>query len=76
VCKSTGLSSDTLKEVIDKRVHDAHGLGGYSSVRMDLLEDLVDVDGIGFLPLLVPLGLLVSLGDRLGCLASRFGSFS
>ena len=76
VGKTAGLGGDALKEIIDKRVHDAHGLGRNTSVRMHLLEDLVDVDGVGFLPLLVLLGLLVSLGNRLGSLASRFCSFS
>ena len=42
---------------------------------MNLLEDLVDVDGIGFLPPLVLL-LLVSLGDGFGSLSCGFGSFS
>ena len=48
-----GLSGDPLEQVIDKRVHDAHGLGGDTSVGVDLLQHLVDVDGIGFLPLAV-----------------------
>ena len=42
---------------------------------MHLLEDLVDVDGIRFLPLLVLL-FLVSLGDGLGGFAGSLGSFS
>jgi len=68
------LSSNSLKDVIDKGVHDAHGLGGNASVRVDLLQDLVDVDGIGLLAL--PLGLLVSLGDILLGLAGLLGSLS
>ena len=44
VSQTGGLSGDSLKDVIDKRVHDAHGLGGDTSVRVDLLENLVDVD--------------------------------
>ena len=35
-----GLSSDPLKQIIDKRVHDGHGLGGHASVRMHLLQHL------------------------------------
>ena len=31
------LSKDPLKQVVDKRDHDAHGLGGYTSVRVHLL---------------------------------------
>ena len=42
---------------------------------MDLLQHLVDVDGIGLLPLLLLL-LLVSLGDGLGSLARLGSSFS
>ena len=69
------LGSDTLEEIVDERVHDAHGLGGDTGVGVNLLEDLVDVDGIRLLPLLVPL-LLVSLGDSLGGFAGSLGSFS
>ena len=75
VSQTAGLSSDSLKEIVDERVHDAHGLGGDSSVGVDLLQDLVDVDGVGLLPL-VPLLLLVALGDGLGGLAGLLGSFS
>ena len=58
VGQSAGLSGDTLKDVIHEGVHDGHGLAGYTGVRVDLLEDLVDVDGVGFPP--PPLSLLVS----------------
>ena len=75
VSKSAGLGSDSLKQVVDERVHDAHGLGGDSSVRVDLLQHLVDVDGIGLLPSQLLL-LLVSLVDGLGGLAGLLGSFS
>ena len=67
-----GLSGDPLEQVVDERVHDAHGLGGDTGVGVHLLQDLVDVDGIGLLPLALPL-LLVALGDGLGGLA-RLGS--
>ena len=66
---------DLLEEIVDERVHDAHGLGGDTSVGVDLLEDLVDVDGVGLLPLVLLL-LLVALGDGLGGLAGLLGSFS
>ena len=36
VGKLACLSSNALKEVIDKGVHDAHSLGGHTSVRMNL----------------------------------------
>ena len=65
VCKTAGLGSNTLKQVVDKRVHDAHGLGGDTSVRVHLLQYLVDVDGKRLSPLGFPL-FLVSLGDGLG----------
>ena len=69
VSQPTGLSGDTLKYVIHEGVHDGHGLAGYTSVRV--LEDLVDVDGVGFPP--PPLPLVVSgmgglcLADGLLC---------
>ena len=75
VSKSAGLSGDSLEQIIDERVHDAHGLGGDSSVRVDLLQHLVDVDGIGLLPSQLLL-LLVSLLDGLGGLSRLLGSFS
>ena len=58
VSQPGGLSGDTLKDVIHEGVHDGHGLAGYTGVRVDLLEDLVDVDGVRFSP--PPLPLLVS----------------
>ena len=75
VGKTAGLSSDALKDVIDKGVHDAHGLGADTGVGVDLLEDLVDVDGIRLLSLAV-LGLLVTLGDGLGGFAGLLDSLS
>ena len=44
VGKTAGLSSNTLKEVIDKGVHDGHGLGGDTSVWVNLFQDFVDID--------------------------------
>ena len=57
--KTRSFSGNPLKDVIDKRVHDAHGFAGDTSLRMNLLQHLVDVDGIAFLAVLSPL-LLVS----------------
>ena len=37
------LSSDTLEEIVDKGVHDAHGLGRHASVGVDLLQHLPQV---------------------------------
>ena len=74
VGKTRSLSSDALKDVIDKRVHDAHGLGGYTGVGVDLFQDLVDVDSIRLLALAVLL--LVSLGNGLGGLSCLLGGFT
>ena len=62
VSQTGSLSSNTLKDVVDKRVHDAHGLAGDTSVGVHLLQHLVDVDGVGLLPSQL-LFLLVSLGN-------------
>ena len=43
--------------------------------REKMKKDLVDVDGVGLLPLVLLL-LLVALGDGLGGLAGLLGSFS
>ena len=75
VSQFAGLSGDSLKEIVDERVHDAHGLGGDTGVRVDLLQDLADVDSIGLLPPLLLL-LLVSLLDGLGGLARLLSSLS
>ena len=75
VGKTGGLGGDALEDVIDERVHDGHSLGADASVGVDLLEDLVDVDRVRFLPLLAFL-LAISLGDGLGGLAGLLGSFS
>ena len=40
VGKLAGLGSNPLEEIVDKRVHDAHGLGRDSSVRVNLLQHL------------------------------------
>ena len=68
------LGSDTLEEIVDERVHDAHGLGGDTGIGVHLLQHLVDVDGIRFLTLV--LALLSVLSNGLGGLAGFLGSFS
>jgi len=75
VGQAGGLSGDPLEDVVDKGVHDAHGLGGDAGVGVHLLQDLVDVDGIGLLPPLLAL-LLVTLGDGLLGLARLLGGLS
>ena len=76
VGKTAGLGSNTLEDVVDKRVHDAHGFAGDTSVRVHLFQHLVDVDGVALppppLPLLLPgtggLGLGGGLlGSLTGC---------
>ena len=74
VGKTGSFGSNALKDVIDKGVHDAHGLGGYTGVGVDLFQDLVDVDGIRFLALAVLL--LAILGDSLGGFSCLFGGLS
>ena len=72
--KTRCFSCNTFENVIHERVHDRHSLGGDTSVRVNLLEHLVDVDAVGFLP--PALLLLVALSDRLLGLAGLFGSLS
>ena len=60
------LGGDALKDVVDERVHDAHGLAGDASVGVDLLQHLVDVDGVALLAGLSPLLLALSSGWLLG----------
>ena len=60
VVRQTGsLGGDALEDVIHEGVHDGHGLGGDTSVRVNLLQDFVDVDGEGLLALAVLALLLV-----------------
>ena len=74
VGQTGSLGSDSLKDVVDERVHDRHGFAADAGVGVDLLQHLVDVDGIAFLPL--PLLLLIP--GRAGGLgfASLLGSFA
>ena len=72
--KLSGLTGDALEDVTNKGVHDEHGLGGDTGIGVHLLEDLVDVDGVGLLPLLPAasgpgggLGLAGFLFTFLGC---------
>ena len=75
VCQTGGLGGDPGEDVVNEGVHDGHGLGGDTGVRVHLLQHLVDVDGVRLLPLLVPL-FLVSLSNGLGGLAGLLGSLS
>ena len=66
--KLSGFSGDTLEDIVDEGVHDGHTLLGDTGIRVDLLEDLVDVGGVRFDSLLL-LGNL----DRGGLLRSLLG---
>ena len=57
------LGSDLLEDIVDERVHDAHGSLGDSSFWVHLLENSVDVDREGF-------GSLSLWGSLLGGFAS------
>ena len=74
VSKARGLTSDALKDVVDKGVHDSHRLGGDAGVGVDLLQHLVDVDGIALLPGLAALLTALNCGLRDGFLRALLGS--
>ena len=76
-----GFRGDLLEDVVDERVHDGHRLGGDTGVRVHLLQDLVDVDLVGFglglaSNLLGARGLLLRgfLGHRVRAFASWNGA--
>ena len=58
--ESGGLLGDLLEDVVDERVHDAHGSLGDSGLGVNLLEDSVDVDGEGLGSLVSSLSLWLS----------------
>ena len=65
VGKARRFRGDALEDVVDERVHDAHGFAGDTSVRVNLLQHLVDVDSIAFPSLSSPLLLSISNGFSL-----------
>merc|ERR1719504_283315 len=75
VCQLAGLRSNPLKQVVHEGIHDRHGFGGDTSVRVNLLQHLVDVDCVRLLPLALPF-LLVPFGNSLGGLARLGTSFT
>ena len=78
VRESGSLCGDPLEDVVDERVHDGHGLGGDAGVGVDLLQHLVDVDGVGLLPAALggpALAVLARRRDRLLRLAEILGGF-
>ena len=42
--KTRALRGDLLEDIVDERVHDAHGLLADAGLGVHLLEDTVDVD--------------------------------
>ncbi|XP_040612132.1 uncharacterized protein LOC110340207 [Mesocricetus auratus] len=62
--QARGLARDALEDVVDERVHDAHGLGGDAGVGVYLLQHLVHVHGVALLA--AALALLAVLLLRLG----------
>lgn len=58
VSETRGFGSDAFEDIVHKAVHDRHSLAADARVGVDLLEHLVDVDGVA-LPS-SPLALLVS----------------
>ena len=73
VSQTAGFGSNPLEDVVHEAVHDGHGLRRDAGVGMDLLEHLVDVDGIALPP--PPLPLLVSSTDGLGLGGGLLRSF-
>ena len=66
VCQTGGFSGDTLEDVVHEGVHDRHSLAADTSVRVHLLQHLVDVDGVALPPPLPALLISSALGLRLG----------
>ena len=64
VSQTGGLGGDSLEDIVDERVHDAHCLAGDTSIGVNLLQHLIDVDAVGFPP--PPLPLLVCSASGLG----------
>jgi hypothetical protein len=67
-----GFSGDTLKDIVNEGVQDGHGLVGDTSIGVNLLQNLVDVRGVGLatngLSLLSGIGsglLVISLGGEI-----------
>ena len=78
VGQTGSLGGDTFEDIVDEGIHDAHGLGRDSGVRVNLFQHLVDVNGVRLLPLslLLLIALLLSSSWRPASLLGAFaGSF-
>ena len=53
VSETGSFGSDPFEDVVNEGVHDAHGFGRDTGVRVNLLQHLVDVDSVRFLSLLL-----------------------
>jgi len=73
VSKAGSFNGNPLENVVHERIHDAHRLAGDASVRVNLLQHLVDVDGVGLLPALP--SLFVITAGHLGFSTSLLLSF-
>ena len=78
VSETGSFGGNSFEDVVDKAVHDGHGLAAHSGVGVHLFQHLVDVNSVGFLPppltFLIPgtgglclTGLLCSLRANLWC---------
>ena len=63
-----GLTSNTLEDVVDERVHDTHGLLGNVDIRVALAEDLENVARVRFVA-----GLAADTSGLSGLLGSGLG---
>ena len=53
VSETGSFGGDPFEDVVNEGVHDGHGFGRDTGVRVNLLQHLVDVDSVGFLSLLL-----------------------
>lgn len=78
VSQARPFAGDALKYVVDKGVHDAHGLGRDASVWVHLLQHLVHVNGVALLPVFTSflISFLLCFANSLfGALLCRRGGF-
>jgi hypothetical protein len=61
VSQPAGLVGNSFKDIIDKRVHNAHGLSRNPRIRVYLAKNFIDVDGIALLPPALSLLILILL---------------